>query len=240
MTDTKTEALEIRSMPFVDCEMRVVRADDGKPTKIEGYAAVFDRDSLDLGGFIEQIAPGSFKNALGSSDVRALVNHDSNLLLGRTKSNTLSLKEDTRGLLFAVDLPDTQIARDTAESVARGDMDGCSFSFTVKEHEWAFTDDETPDRRRITEVGELFDVGPVTYPAYPDTSVATRSYEAAKAEKRDVEPATEEPAEPVVEEEAEPVVVEPEDPEAEDERMLADAKLKTKKLARLHIDLTIK
>ena len=136
---------------------------------VSGYAAIFDKWSEDLGGFRERIRRGAFASAMRTSDVRCLVNHDANLLLGRTKSGTLRLKEDQAGLHFTVDLPDTQIARDVATSIERGDIDGCSFAFTVKTDQW--TDNDGQDEREIIEIGQLFDVGPVVYPAYPDTTV---------------------------------------------------------------------
>ena len=174
---------EVRIIPTEDVELRVTRDDDGAPTELTGYAAVFNKDSVDM-GWIEQVRPGAFTNALKESDVRALFNHDSNQILGRTKSNTLTLAEDDRGLRFVVTLPNTQNARDIAESIDRGDVDGCSFAFTTKSHEWDLaTEDGQRDRRYITEVAELFDVGPVVYPAYPDTTVAARSLEKLREER---------------------------------------------------------
>src|SRR5437899_12214900 len=100
------------------------------PLRIEGYAAVFNTYSHDLGGFIERVKPGAFSRGLFlKQDVRALINHDPNLVLGRTKSGTLALAEDTKGLKFVAVLPNTQYARDLHESVSRGDIDQCSFSF---------------------------------------------------------------------------------------------------------------
>jgi len=151
-----------------------LRATSDGPGTLTGYAAKFDKDSVDLGWFIERIRPGAFADALKTSDVRGLVNHDANMLLGRTSAGTLRLEENAIGLRFDLDLPDTQPGRDIAESVKRGDITGCSFAFTTKEDDWQYTDDG-PDRREIIEVKELFDVGPVTYPAYPDTTVAARS-----------------------------------------------------------------
>ncbi len=178
------EGTERRVLPMADIELRVVDDEDGRPSKIEGYAAVYNRDSLDLGGFIERIRPGAFTNALSESDVRALVNHDSNLLLGRTASGTLHLTETKRGLKFSVDLADTQAARDAATNIKRGDMDGSSFAFSVEEDAWSIKDGK--DFREIVEFKRIFDVGPVTYPAYPDTTVAARSLDAWR-EQRDTE-----------------------------------------------------
>lgn len=153
--------------------------------KLTGYAALFDSDSLNLGGFIEQIAPGAFTNALKKSDVRILINHDSNLLLGRTKSKSLRLYEDKAGLLFYNDLLDGDgVAMASAAWIGRGDMSGCSFTFTTKRDEWTFAKKPGElDRRRIIEISDLYDVGPVTFPAYPDTSVSVLDERTARAEE---------------------------------------------------------
>jgi uncharacterized protein len=173
--------IERRVNPLDGVEMRVVRGDDGKPTSIEGYAAVFNKESVRMDWFVETIAPGAFKNCLAKSDVRCLFNHDSNQLpLGRTKSGTLELREDKKGLWFRCALPDAQHARDLAALIERGDIDGCSFAFTTKAEEWEYSKDDKPDQRILTEVDTLFDVGPVVYPAYPDTSVSARDVEVAR------------------------------------------------------------
>jgi len=159
-------------------ELRVKRNGDELP-KIEGYAAVFDKNSEDM-GFIERIAPGAFKNSLKTSDVRALFNHDSNIILGRKSSGTLELKEDKKGLFMSVTPPDTQLVRDMVLSpIERGDVTQQSFGFTVQSDDWDYRDNE-PSIRTITEIKELFDVSPVTFPAYPDTAVALRSLDKIK------------------------------------------------------------
>ncbi len=147
-----------------------VRADE-TGQKAAGYAAVFDTIT-DIGGFFrEKIAPGAFSKSIGSSDVRCLFNHNASLLLGRTKSGTLRLKEDEHGLHYEVDLPDTQAGRDLVVSMERGDVDGSSFGFVAVRQEWDDTQD--PPLRTVLEA-ELYDVSPVTYPAYDDTEVALR------------------------------------------------------------------
>lgn len=151
-------------------ELRAARAGKG-PGTIVGYTAVFEKFSQDLGGFIEKIRRGAFEGVL-SDDVRALKNHDSNYLLGRNKSGTLRMEEDELGLRVEIDLPDTQVGRDTAEEIARGDMDGMSFSFITDVDQW--DDSGEVPVRTILRVRSLFDVGPVVYPAYTDTSAAMR------------------------------------------------------------------
>lgn len=145
---------------------------------IRGHAAVFNQLSEDLGGFREQIAPGAFAEAIQSDDVRALFNHNSDFILGRNLSKTLALTEDARGLAIEIEPPDTQVARDLMVSMSRGDITQMSFGFTVRPNgqNWAKADDGTVVRT-LTRV-RLFDVSPVTYPAYPQTDVAVRELRA--------------------------------------------------------------
>jgi len=149
------------------------RAEAAASGSIDGYAAVFNSET-DLGYFHEKIAPGAFaKTIADGDDVRALFNHDPNMVLGRTKSGTLRLKEDNTGLKFDVDLPDTQAARDLHTLVERGDVDQCSFGFYVRAEEVERRADGSVIRT-ITDA-QLFDVSPVTYPAYESTSCEARS-----------------------------------------------------------------
>ncbi len=173
----ETGAVERRAIPgTVEC-----RADEDGAGTIAGYAAVTGKETVIMGwyDFREVIVAGAFKEALGRDDVRALFNHDPNLLLGRSRgaaSDTLRLKEDKKGLHYEVDLPDTAAANDVRTLIQRGDVSGSSFAFTVQEEEWDDTEVKSGKLplRRITKV-ELFDVSPVTYPAYPQTSVSARS-----------------------------------------------------------------
>jgi HK97 family phage prohead protease len=153
-----------------------IRAKADKPG-IEGYAAKFNEE-YDNGWFIETIKPGAFTRAVKEKqDVRGLMNHDANLVLGRTKSGTLSLNQDATGLYFECDLPDTQTARDLYELVKRGDIDGCSFGFQVMAQSWREAKDANGKMIQYREIEDvdLFDVGPVTFPAYPQTSVDARA-----------------------------------------------------------------
>lgn len=170
-------AIERRYIPATLAELRE-SGDDGP--SIEGYAALFNVLSEDLGGFREQIAPGAFSSAITTSDIRALFNHDPNYVLGRVAAGTLSVEEDGRGLKMQNTPPDTQWARDLLVSMRRGDVNQMSFGFIVEEDDWEKKDDIV--YRTIKKVAQLFDVSPVTYPAYPDTTVAVRSMDAwAKA-----------------------------------------------------------
>jgi len=165
--------------------MEVRAKDDGKKV-LRGYALKFNQ-RYDLGWFIEEIDRDALKEA-DMSDVRALLNHDANFVLGRTTSGTLRLSMDEVGLAYEIDLPDTQAARDLAVSVERGDISQSSWAFSI-----AYSDDERGDRwveetdgkryRTITKVERVYDVSPVTYPANPDTTVAKRSADAILNEK---------------------------------------------------------
>lgn len=166
---------EIRVLSLDLTQLTVETREDGPP-RISGYAAVFNRESEDL-GFREVIKPGAFKKALKKSDVRALFNHDPNLIIGRSGVN-LHLKEDKTGLHMTVDPIATSTYRMVAENIQAGLVSQQSFAFTVAPggDEW----DQDYQHRSIHEVDEVFDVSPVTYPAYADTTVALRTREAAK------------------------------------------------------------
>jgi len=167
--------LEVRSLPLAHAQLRVKR-DDKAPPKIVGYSAVFNSLSENLGGFREKILPGAFSIALEKSDCRALINHDANLLIGRQSSGTLKLAEDETGLRMEITPPDSEIARHFLAAIDRGDLTGASFSFTIDDgnDDWD-EDDDGRIVRTIRSVRDIFDVGPVTFPAYLDTTVASRS-----------------------------------------------------------------
>lgn len=160
-------------------EIRSLRGiEEASEGKLYGYAALFDSLSEDLGGFREIIRPGAFADSLRDyPDVRALAQHDSRMVLGRTKNGTLKLEEDSRGLRVEITPPNTSAGRDIVELVRRGDIDAMSFAFEVtdpRDEEVDYTG-ELPTRilRRV----RLFEVSLVTFPAYADTQVALRSIE---------------------------------------------------------------
>jgi HK97 family phage prohead protease len=148
------------------------------PGKLAGYAAVYNSQSQDLGGFVERILPGALKHSLSSPDnIRALLEHDPQRLLGRVGSRTLTLAEDSKGLYFELSLPDTSYARDLSVMVERGDISGCSFGFKVPkggEH-WEMRSGQF--MRDLSEI-QLHEITITSNPAYLDTSVAKRSMEA--------------------------------------------------------------
>ena len=161
-------------------EIRMTAAEN-ESRKIEGYAAVFNSDSEDLGGFIERIAKGAFSEAIKKSDVRALFNHDNNMILARTKSGTLKIYEDENGLKYEFEAPNTTAGNDVLEMIKRGDISQSSFGFTVENDDWEQRDGKT--YRTITKVKRLYDVSPVTFPAYPDATVAVRKLDSFQQDK---------------------------------------------------------
>ena len=156
---TATEGVELR--------------EEGDTLTAVGYAAMFNRLSQNLGGFVERVAPATFRSTLNQSDVRALFNHEPDHLLGRSSTGTLRLSEDDQGLRYEIDLPATTLGRDVAELLRRGDISGSSFGFRTISDEWSETEDGYP-LRTLTEVA-LRDVGPVTFPAYSSTEASLRS-----------------------------------------------------------------
>lgn len=168
-------------MPYIKTPAREVRAYSSEvraspvaaegEIRFEGHAALFNTWSQDLGGFREQVAPGAFSKAILTDDVRALVNHNPDMVLGRNKAGTLTLSEDERGLHFDIVAPNTQWARDLQVSVKRGDINQCSFGFTTIRDDWRTMGGK--DERTLLEL-ELHDVSIVTYPAYEATQASAR------------------------------------------------------------------
>lgn len=163
---------EIRMLPLN--ELRV--SEQGNEI-IEGHAAVFNSWSEMLGGlfpFKEIVRKYAFKETIQNDDIRALFNHDPNYVLGRNKSNTLYLEEDEVGLRVKITPPNTTYAKDLVESIKRGDVSQMSIGFIVLDDSWGTVDGV--DTREIKKV-KLFDVSPVTFPAYQETDVGIRGLE---------------------------------------------------------------
>lgn len=149
-----------------------IREDDSGAPVIRGYAAVFDSLSNPINGFREKIAPGAFAGTI-AGDIRALWNHNTDYPLGRTTNGTLKLSEDNRGLAVEITPPDTSWGRDAVEAIKRGDVDGMSFAFTTIDDGWA--KDDAGQVVRTLRAVQLYEVSPVTFPAYPATTVAVRA-----------------------------------------------------------------
>lgn len=154
---------------------------------IEGIASEVEK-YYDLGQFEERIAKGAFDGVL-KDDVRALFNHDPNLVLARTKSKTLDMFTDAKGnLAYRFKTPNRSYAKDLEDAVKSGDVDQSSFAFRVAEEKWEWREDNKDlkkDRRTITKFERLYDVSPVTYPASPSTTVAARKVEDHNQELQD-------------------------------------------------------
>lgn len=164
---------------FVATSVSYEKREDGESGVIEGYAALYNKRA-DLGWFHEEILPGAFDNVL-NDDVRCLFNHDPSLILARSTNGkgTLSISTDEKGLKFRYETPNISYAKDLEESINRGDVSQCSFGFQTEEVIWIEREGE-PELRQIKKFSRLYDVSPVTYPAYEDTTVAKRSLEAFK------------------------------------------------------------
>ncbi len=180
-TDRPLERRYTRQAQRVAVETRA----DGKRT-ITGYAAVF-YDANDPGteyrlwdDVVERILPGAFDRAVREDDVRGLFNHDDSLMLGRTTSGTMRLSVDKRGLRFEIDPPDTTAAKDLLQLLDRGDVTGSSFAFTPEDTSYRETDGVYIIERRAV---KLYDVGPVSFPAYTSTEAAARSVTTEDAER---------------------------------------------------------
>ena len=180
----------VRSIFEEHPEMRVLQLrsgefktrEDSEEMVIEGYFAVFNSNYEMWEGASESIAPGAFTSSIGG-DIRGLTNHDTTLVLGRTKAHTLELKEDPHGLWGRITInPKDSDAVNTYERVKRGDVDQCSIGFMIRSEETDFKDDGSI-HWTITDV-ELFEVSVCTFPAYEETGVSARHRDAEELKKR--------------------------------------------------------
>ena len=213
--------LEIRSF---NIELR----DEPESRHIEGYGSVFNERSLDLGGFVEMIAPGAFDGVIERSDVKCYLDHNPEkgiLARSRNGKGSLSLVVDEKGLKYSFDAPKTNLGDEVVEGLKRGDYSQSSFAFTVDDEIWTKEEDGSY-LRTITKIGGLYDVSIVANPAYEGTSVALRSLDAFKAQEeipaevKEEEPKTEEPKveeTPVEETPVEETPVEENKPEVQEE-----------------------
>lgn len=134
--------------------------------ELVGYAAVFNRYSQDMGGWVEMVAPGAFAQTITQADIYGLFNHNPDAILGLNTAEppTMRLEEDVTGLRYEVDLDSDPTAEVVRAKVKRGELRGSSFGFMTLESEWSVTEQDMP--LRVLKSVRLFDVGPVTYPAY--------------------------------------------------------------------------
>ena len=181
--DEKNFSIGSRQMRTIGTDFKT--REDGEDLIIEGYFAVFNSDYEIAPGLTESIAPGAFQNSL-ANDVRALTNHDTTLVLGRTKAHTLEISEDSHGLFGRVKInPNDQDAMNLYQRVKRGDVDQCSFGFDITDEETDYREDGSM-HWTIKDV-ILYEVSCCTFPAYQETSISARSAERDEAMKRRAE-----------------------------------------------------
>jgi HK97 family phage prohead protease len=174
--------IERRFVPISEFEFRAGGAsEDGadKPPELVGYASVFGQEteiSDWFGGWREMVAPGAFRKTIKESDIRALWNHDPNIVLGRNKAGTLQLKEDEHGLHTVIQPPDNEWGRPVLDAVKRGDVTGMSIAFQVVKEQIERPAKESQELpKRTIKEAKLFDVSPVTFPAFEQTEIDARS-----------------------------------------------------------------
>jgi HK97 family phage prohead protease len=175
-----TQQLERRYNP----EKAEYRAADSGAPELFGYALRFG-SSYDMGWFTESVDRGALEGA-DLTDVRVLFNHDSNIVLGRTKAGTATVGIDDNGLWYRATLPDSPNGQNVKVALERGDVDQSSWGFYILSDTWEMRDGK--DHRIIKRVGAVLDASAVTYPANPDTSAAKRSLEAAKTTTTELRP----------------------------------------------------
>ncbi|MBO6015247.1 MAG: HK97 family phage prohead protease [Lachnospiraceae bacterium] len=172
-----------RRMRTVSTEFQT--REDGEALKIEGYFAVFDSIYDIAPGLSESIAPGAFSKTL-SGDIRALTNHDTTLVLGRTKAHTLELREDSHGLWGSISInPKDADAMNLYERVKRGDVDQCSFGFDIRSEDTDIREDGSI-HWTIREV-DLYEVSACTFPAYEETSISARNQQRDEIQRRSMQ-----------------------------------------------------
>lgn len=175
----------IKQTRTIHTTFTATRADNTEDMYIEGYFAVFNRETELWPGAFEEIAPEAFNETLGN-DIRALTNHETRLVLGRNKANTLELKVDSHGLWGRIKInPKDSDAVNTYERVKRGDVDQCSFGFNIVEELTDWRDDGTV-KWTIKKI-DLHEVSVCTFPAYEDTGVQARKAEVSQYRQRQLE-----------------------------------------------------
>ena len=173
----------IRQMRSIASEFTT--REDGEELTIEGYFAVFNSNYDIAPGMSESVAPGAFSETL-AGDVRALVNHDTTLVLGRTTAHTLELREDAHGLWGKIAInPKDGDAMNLYERVKRGDVNQCSFGFDILDEESTISDNG--DIHWTMKKVELYEVSCCTFPAYESTNITARSAERDKIKERQAE-----------------------------------------------------
>lgn len=175
---------DVRTLPVGEFQTRDASAGSSGVGVIEGYAAVFNKPSLDM-GFTEFMDPKAF-DGVNMNETVALYNHNYDNVLGRVSAGTLTLKTDDKGLAFTLTVPDTSVGRDVYENAKNGNLKGCSFGFTIADNgdTWERTEDGNLVHT-ILQIKDLYEISIVTMPAYNETSIkVTRGRENKDAEAR--------------------------------------------------------
>ncbi len=181
-SDRSAPQKQVRMLQPEQAEIRAVEDEVGI-ARIRGYAALYYDGTTETEyelwpGAVERIMPGAFDRAIEDGlDIAGLFNHDPSAVLGRTSAGTMRLGSDERGLWYEIDLGNTTVAKDVREHLERGDVRGSSFSFAVEKEEWRQESENgrTVEIRELISVYPLYDVGPVTFPAYEATSAGLRA-----------------------------------------------------------------
>lgn len=174
--------MEHRYIPMDRMEVR----EDGGDLYIEGYFAVFNSVYELWPGATESIAPGAFDDSV-SDDVRALYNHNTDLVLGRTSAGTMEIKQDSRGLWGRIRINrDDSDAMNAYARIQRGDITGCSFGFDIADQETEYREDGTV-HWTIKRVSPLYEISPCTFPAYQDTTVSARKHDLEEVKRKRTE-----------------------------------------------------
>lgn len=177
-------ARETKQVRSIQSELKT-RADEGQDMFIEGYFAVFGQETELWPGAYEELAQGAFDETLGN-DIRALINHDTTLVLGRNKAGTLELRADSYGLWGRIKInPNDSDAVNVYERVKRGDVDQCSFGFNILAEETDWRDDGTV-KWTVTKV-DLHEVSVCTFPAYEQTGIQARKAQVEQHREREFE-----------------------------------------------------
>lgn len=177
---------EIRYIPAMELS---IRNDMENPDimAIKGYVVKFnERSQLLYDEWYERVAKGAFAKSLEENTIKALWNHNSDIVLGSTKSKTLKLEEDDIGLRFDLELPNSSQAKDIYESIKRGDVDGVSFGFYIRDNgdKWEYLKEEDIYERTLLDI-DLIEISPTPFPAYPTSEVGKRSLEANNLKTRE-------------------------------------------------------
>lgn len=164
---------ELRYLQIQNMEVR--NKSDTNEKIVVGYVVKFnERSQLIYNEFYEKVSKGAFAKSIEQNTIKALWDHNTNLVLGSTRAGTLKIEEDDIGLKFEIILPNTETGRNAFESIQRGDVDGVSFGFYVRNDNWEYLKDEDIYERTLLDI-DLYEISPTPFPAYETSEVAKRT-----------------------------------------------------------------